>query len=71
MAGKKKRITNAKKYQAYKTSGIREKNKARKLIKVLERDPNCTTARQALERLPSSAVTFARDRLADARKHTQ
>lgn len=50
-------------YTAYYNNATREKNKAYKLIRHLERHPTCKTAIVALENLPSYCVKSARKRL--------
>ncbi len=56
------------KYLAYRNNDTREKNKAYKLIRHLERHPACKTGITALENLPAFCVKFARERLSKARK---
>ncbi len=50
-------------YQAYLNNDIREKNKAYKIIRHLERHPTCKTGLAALENLPDFCVKAARQRL--------
>ena len=54
-------------YQAYRNNDTREKNKAYKIIKHLERHSACKTAISALEKLPDFCVRFSRKRLKKAR----
>jgi len=58
-------------YTAYFNNDTREKNKAYKLIRHLERHPTCKTAIAALERLPSFCVKSARSKLKKLRGVTQ
>ncbi len=55
----------------YRNNDTREKNKAYKLIKHLERNPECKTGKAALESLPEFCVKSARERLKKARKQTE
>lgn len=55
------------KYNAYRLSETREKNKARKLLKHQESHPTCETTEAALDKLPVHCVKFARKQLAKDR----
>jgi len=50
-------------YTAYFNNDTREKNKAYKLIRHLERHPTCKTGLLAIENLPDFCVKSARQRL--------
>lgn len=55
-------------YTAYFNNDMREKNKAYKIIRHLERHPLCKTAIAALESLPSFCVKSARLKLNKLRR---
>ena len=55
-------------YTAYFHSDTREKNKAYRLIRHLERHPTCKTAIAALESLPSFCVKSAKSKLNKLRR---
>ena len=54
-------------YTAYLNNDRREKNKAYKIIRHLERHPDCKTGVAALESLPDFCVKSARKKLKRAR----
>ena len=58
------------KYLAYRHSDTRNKNKAYKLIRHLEKHPDCKTALVALENLPDFCVKNAHERLKKLRDNT-
>lgn len=62
-ANQRQNRVNKPKYLAYRNNDTREKNKAYKIIRHLERHPACKTAITALEELPDFCVRSARERL--------
>lgn len=67
--GKSRRsVHNKPKYLAYRNNDTREKNKAYKLIRHLERRPNDLVAQSALDNLFDFCVKSARKKLKEARK---
>ena len=73
-ANQRQSRVNKPRYEAYRNTATREKNKAYKLIKHLEIYPDDTQAEDALDRMQAGdlgyCVRSARKRLKDARKAT-
>jgi len=62
--------THKPQHLAYQHGDRREKNKAYKIIKHLERHPSCKTAIKALDNLPAFCVKAAREKLRTLRAAT-
>lgn len=66
-ANQRRNTRHKAKYAAYSGNETRAKNKAYKLIKVIEQNPACRTAIAALEKLPDFCIKSARKRLKEVR----
>jgi hypothetical protein len=62
---------NKPKYDAYRNNATREKNKAYRIIRYLENNPEDAFAQIALENIPEYCVKAARKLLAERRAETQ